>query len=553
MGIQTKEFFTALPLRAQLEQLTRVGSKTRQELILSARNKVALARALPPEMLLFTLKEVGLADSVELLALAAPEQVRDMMDLDCWHKGRLDVRRIVSWLMLLDEAGGGKLAEWFLHADMELLVLLVKEHFEVVRKAEVEESTNFDQSRYFTFDDQYLLRFRGEEEPILQLLLERLRVLDYGAYREVLENSLFELGGELEENALRWRNARLADRGYPDYEEARELYRFTPPDLISLHQYRRVTSAPLRFAYDEEMIPPSHVLSLLTAADSFFVRALTTLTSEELEEVGQELAYLTNQVVVAEACDLGELAEVRRCAELTHDYLTIGLAYAADGDDTAATHLLRETTLRPFFQIGVNLTVRLHLQVKKIEQDLRERGIPYWTDYLDSPIQETCVGVQRRPPRFFLGLVTPGEVLYRRFLTLTEVQQVEVVLARVPWWFAVMQRWGLLPEGKAPQGVTLALLWNTAFAWWLIEGRADVRPLKRKELGVLQARLRGQDIAKEISEFVALRALHFQWSAEEEEAMRALAFLAREKLLEALAIDVATADLKFVEGLLVVE
>ena len=132
----TKELFVSFPVPEQAARLARVDAKTRRELILSARNSVELTRALSVEMLFYTLKEIGLADTVDLLALAAPQQVRDMLDLDCWRQDQLDARRVLTWLMVLDEAGSGKLAEWLLHADLELLVLLVKRHLEVVRKAE---------------------------------------------------------------------------------------------------------------------------------------------------------------------------------------------------------------------------------------------------------------------------------------------------------------------------------------------------------------------------------------------------------------------------------
>jgi hypothetical protein len=551
MNIPTKEHFSSLPLPDQLDQLAQVDAKTRQSLILTARNSIVLTRALSTEMLLYTLKEVGLADSVELLALAAPEQVRDMIDLDCWRKDHLDDRRMLSWLMLLDEAGSGKLAEWLLHADNELLVFLVKSHLEVVRKADIEDDLGFDQTRYFTFDDQYLLRFLGEEEPILRLLLERLRVLDYDCYKNVLENSLFELESVLEEAALRWRNARLADRGYPSYDEAQELFRFFLPELISLDRYRRAARSPVRFAYDEELIPPNHALSLLGVSDSFLVRALSGLPTGDFELVSQELAYLTNQVVIAEACDPGELAEVRRCVELTHDYLNIGLASIAQSEESVASRLLHELTLRPFFQIGVNLIARLQQGFKQVDAHLRQSGIPHWIEYLDSPFREACLGVQRRPVRFFLGLATPGEILYQRFRTLSEVQQVETVLARVPLWFTAVQRWGLLPEGHATEGMTLAALWNTAFARWVVEERVTVRPLSRAELVVLQKRLRRRHLEEESATFVAAGSHYCQWTSEEEEAILALAAHARDKLREVLAVDAATADLRFIEGLLI--
>lgn len=553
MIVPTKESFASLSVAEQVIQLARVDAKIRQELILSSRSSLDLARMLSAEMLFYTVKEIGLADAVGLVALASPEQVRDMMDLDCWRKDRLDDRRVLMWLMLLDETGSGKLAQWALRADIELLVLLVKLHLEIVRKADVEEDPNFDQSLYFTFDDQYLLRFIGEAEPILHLLLERLRVLDYRVYTYILENSLVELESGLEEGALRWRNARLADRAYPDYEEARELFLPLAPDSVRLERFRRPVVRRLRFVDGEELIPSDHALMLLDASDSFFLRVLATLPSEDLESIGQELAALSNQVVIAEGYDPGELSEVRRSVELVHDSLNIGLAYFAEGDEARATDLLRETMLHPFFQIGLNLTLRLQQQAKQLDTDLRKGGILNWETVLDSPFRETCAGAQRRLPLFFRGLETPGEILYRRFHDLADIKRVEAILRQIPVWFIILRQWELLPEGNAPEGVTLAVLWNTAFARWVISQRVEVQPLDRQELDVLQKRLRGKKLEAKHSAFLTLASTQGNLTQEETEAIRTLAAFAREKLQEALAVDAATIDLKFVEGLLVVE
>lgn len=551
MNIPTKEHFPALPLPEQVAQLARVDAKTRQELILAARNSVDLTRALSVEMLFYTLKEIGLADAVSLLALASPEQVRDMMDLDCWRKDRLDDRRLLTWLMLLDEAGSGKLAEWCLHADLELLILLIKRYVEVVRKVEVEDDPHFDAGRYFTFDDQYLLRFVGEEEPILALLLERLRVLDYECYRNVLEQSLVELDSVLEEEELRWRNARLADRGYCSYEEALEVFRFVAPESLRLERYRRAALRPLRFAEGEDLIPADHALSLLTVPESFLLRALATLSPEDHEQIAQELASLTNQLVIAEACDPGELAEVRRCVELAHDYLNIGLAYMAQGKESEASRLLHETLLRPFFQVGVSLTLRLQQQAKQLDTTLREEGIPGWETYLDTPFRETYAAVRRRPPLFFRGLETPGEILYRRFRTLDDVNRVATLLAQIPVWFMVMRRWGLLFGSGASAGSTLAVLWNTAYAHWIIQQKVEATPLSRAELLALQQRLREANGEETMAAFLTKGCTHLELTAEQNEALRTLAAHAAEKLQEALAVDIRTADLRFIGGVLV--
>lgn len=553
METPTKEIFAALPMPEQIARLDHVDARTRQQLILSSRGSLTLARSLSSEKLFYTLKQIGLTDGTDLLALASPEQVRDMIDLDCWRKDTLDDRRMLTWLMMLDEAGSGKLAEWALHVDVELLVLLVKRHFEVVRKAEIEEDPDFNQSKYFTFDDQYLLRFIGEEEPILALLLERMRVLDYEAYRQILEWSILEFDSSLEEDSLRWRNARLADRGYPSYDEAQELFRFILPESVVLAPYRRETVSKVRYAAGEELVPADHALMLLEAPDSLLVRTLALLPSEHAESIGQELAILTNEVVVAEAHDAGELDEVRKCVEEVHDYVNIGLAYLSNDKAEHAVRLLTETLLRPFFQVGLSLTLQLQQQARALDLRLRRQIGEEWEALLDSPFRETCANVRRHPPVFFRGLETPGEIFFRRFRTLAEVRRVETILQQAPVWFDVCSRCQFLPEQRSSDDETLAILWNTAFAHWTIDGQAVSHPLTRDELTAFQHGLSAASKAEAQTRFVALLAARLLLTTEEKDALQGLAAFAWAKLEEMLAIDANTADLRFIEGLLIAE
>jgi hypothetical protein len=553
MEALTNELFATLPMTEQIARLDQVDARTRQNLILSSRNSLALARSLSSEKLFYTLKEIGLTDAVDLLALASPEQVRDMMDLDCWRKDALDDRRMLTWLLMLDEAGSGKLAEWALHVDVELLVLLVKRHFEVVRKAEVEEDPDFNQAKYFTFDDQYLLRFIGEEEPILALLLERLRVLDYETYRHILEWSLLEFDSALEEDSLRWRNARLADRGYPSYDEAQELFRFMAPESLSLARYRRASVAKVHYTAGEELTPADHALMLLDVQSSLLVRVLARLSSEQREQAGHELAILSNEVVIAEACDAGELAEVRKCVEEVHDYVNIGLAHLAADNEEQAARLLDETLLRPFFQAGLSLTLQLQYRARELDRLLRRQIGEHWESFLDSPFRETCTNVRRHPPVFFRGLETPGEIFSRRFRTLSEVKQVETVLSQIPVWFEVFHRGQLLPERPAADGETLAVLWNTAFARWSIDGQVTAQPLTREEFLACQRRLATTAQAEAQARFVALCAARLLLTAEEQDALQGLAAFAWDRLEEVFAVDANKADLRFIEGVLVAE
>ena len=542
-----------LSVSEQAAQLVQLDAKSRQEMILAAANSLDLVRALSSETLLYTIKEIGANDAVDLLALAAPEQVRDILDLDCWRQDSLDDERLINWLLLLDEGGGSKLAEWFLHTDIELLVLLVKRYFEVVRQVDIEDDRDFDQTEYFTFDDQYLLRFRGEPEPILHVLIERIRALDYRMYLYVLENSLFELESGLEEAAFRWRTARLEDHGYPTYEEAQDLFRFVPPESVHLQPYTRA-ALQMHFASGDEVVtPPDHALALLSQPASFFSRILAALPAEYLEQIGQELAYLTNIIVAAEGRDTGEIGEIRRCVEMAHDCVNIGLAFSAKENESEAQHLLQSTQVRPFFQVGRGLIQRLQHQANQMAAQLHETGLPEWESYLDTPFRETAAGVRRRTPVFFMGLETPGEIVSRRFSRLSEIKQVQALLAQIPMWLVVLQRWELLPEGKAPEGVTLAVLWNTAFARWVLESQVNVRALTRQELETLHEQLTPALLEERWNAFLVFAAEQIRFTHEEQAALETLAGHARDMIEEVLVIDAKTVDLRFIEGLLIEE
>ena len=546
------ELVTDEPTPADLaSHLAQLDARVRYERILAAERGISLVRALSSETLLYTMKEVGLNDALDLLGMASPQQVRAMLDLDCWRRDRLDDERLLNWLLLLDESGGSKLAEWFLQTDVELLVLLIRRHLEVVRKADVEDDPNFDQSPYFTFDDQYLLRFRGEPEPILHALLERIRVLDYPAYQRALENSLFELESGLEEAAYRWRTARLADRGYPAHDEARTLFRFLPPDTVSFAAYQRRGIAVDVAAEDDPLPPPDHALALLDAPRSFFAQTLAALPGETAAEVGHELAYLTNAVVTVEARDTGEVEEIRRCARTAHDYVNIGLAFASREDGPAARNLLQTTRIHAFFRTGWSLVQRLHHVAGRLAEDLSSAVGADWERYLDPPFREACTGLRSRLPLYYVGLDAPGEILSRRFATFAEVQRAATLLTDIPTWFHVLRRNGIFPEQEPPEGVTLGVLWNTGFAHWVLESEASIRPLRRSDLQALHDRLADATPDERWAAFLDHAVRQAGLDAEQRPALDRFAAFARDKLEETLAVDAETADLRFLDGILV--
>src|SRR3989440_3518071 len=224
----SSDAFNGLPFREQLDALYGISARDRRDLILAAPNAQRLVRSFAAESLFHTLKEVGLEDGVELLALASGEQLCALVDLDCWKKDRLEIRTLLDWLEVIVEAGGRAVGELLNSIDRDLLVLLLKRFVRVHRRDDPEEpEDDVEGPEIFELDEHYQIIFHrwDARSPLVRSLIEALYERDYSYFVTVMEETWWGVESDLEEGAFRLRSARLQDRGFPDYYDAQQIYR----------------------------------------------------------------------------------------------------------------------------------------------------------------------------------------------------------------------------------------------------------------------------------------------------------------------------------------
>ena len=66
-----------------------------------------------------------------LLELAHPQQIRTVLDLDCWDKGNLRSRQVLTWLEELQRSGNDVLANTLRTLDVELLTAAFRNHLRI--------------------------------------------------------------------------------------------------------------------------------------------------------------------------------------------------------------------------------------------------------------------------------------------------------------------------------------------------------------------------------------------------------------------------------------
>jgi len=106
--------------------------------LLDTPNLARVVRTLEPGILHKLVRTCGLEDCGEIVALATPEQLRDVFDLDLWSGGtagkddRFDAARFGRWLEVLADADLGHAARTIAGLDPGLVVAALMHHVHVV-------------------------------------------------------------------------------------------------------------------------------------------------------------------------------------------------------------------------------------------------------------------------------------------------------------------------------------------------------------------------------------------------------------------------------------
>ncbi|HEY0839136.1 MAG TPA: DUF6178 family protein, partial [Vulgatibacter sp.] len=222
MGELTTEW-----LRAERAALARSRGKRRLDLILDSRDPERLVRSLPAEDLFLAIQDVGLADAGPLVRLASPEQFRIFVDLDVWKEDELDTHELLLWLRLARGEGEEDYQAKIAALDMEVIELLLRSIVHIYDlEEEGEPGDEIEGTVERTPEGRFMLIYpsEGAEYAAARRMIGDLYAQDPFRAGRLLYAVRWELTSELTETALRWRNARLADLGFPSLEEAVSLY-----------------------------------------------------------------------------------------------------------------------------------------------------------------------------------------------------------------------------------------------------------------------------------------------------------------------------------------
>ena len=461
---QTKAQPSSEMLSPLIGSALRVENKDQLDEFLSRPDAAHVVRTASFEEVFFTVKHVGLADSLDLLPFVSGKQVRGFIDLDCWRKDTFVRKPFMEWIAAFIGSGVEETMKAISGIDHTVTALFLKD---LIKVYEIEGDDPPDATQLiYTPDNRFAVESVEEGEPatVGMLILDALFKYNPKLGTQILTEVRYNTRIDLEETAYENKNRRLEVHGFVDYYEALSIYAVPPPDVSQSVADREPATEEIPGEESPGNLPAVFADSLLGGA--FLMKAFEKVTNpSESDRFAQELTALGNRILSANLVNLGELEGVRPALEEMRDFLTIGLEHLTGSRPDVAPDVLRSSYIQTIFKVGFDQVARL-----RDEADRLATVKGFQVSMLDDPDKEFVEALRRFKPL----LVEEGR--YRNFQSVVDVQRTRArleELVRMVQDFVVT-----FPAVKE----TFRKTFNTATVQFAVSGKFEPVPLTAKQL-----------------------------------------------------------------------
>lgn len=334
-----------------------------------------LVVALPVQSFVTVARKLRNEGRLELvLPHATAEQITGLLDLDAWHRDRLAIPRARAWLDRIVDAYAeadverGRLAELIHDTDPEMWILA---NAAATAVAELDEPDD-DEQRQQVLEDMAALRTWETPDghyivgvPDNELGHQALRVL-MAVYddsivegRKLVSAIKWAVHAEVEEDLLRWRKGRLADLGFPEWDEAMRLFAPLARDAITGRSDDGST-ASAHVPEQSSNLPPAQI----GQSQDILRAVMRRLDDEEYDLRLREFLLLANELMAAQRFEPGDEVLQERAVGQAQATLNLAceLLLAGEQHDDPEAYIaarIASVGLRKLFRFGYGPLAKL--------------------------------------------------------------------------------------------------------------------------------------------------------------------------------------------------
>ncbi len=413
--------FNTLTLDQKIQIFGNLSSRAREDLISVISRPTEITRRISEEEMFFTIKDLGEENAEKLIALTTGKQLLYLLDIDLWTRKDLNMASISRWFQILVSIGEEKILQFVQVSDPELLCSILNRAIYVkLKDPDIDMTEQLDFLPPFTLDNSYFIDFKLPViEEYVKQFLDCIFRYDSSYYMKLVQTLATGWLPEYEESAYKWRSARLADHGFPDFEEALDIYSLLNPALIRVSD-----DYP---SPDEEVadLGPRKLLrypALVLTGRNLFEKTLNSITDNALKDrISSELAHVANKVMVADGKDAGSADELRQSLIKTSSYINMAMEEILAREQVSAEDLIIHNHMEYLFRHAYTLIMKLQYEARNFLAGC-EGGI----ENLGLPLAPLLKGLFRKRPVFDPGGLNRKNM--RDFQFITDLQDIRELI-----------------------------------------------------------------------------------------------------------------------------
>lgn len=413
--------FNSLDIDQKLSIFGNLPPQAREDLIGLVARPGEIIRRVSEEEMFFTIKDLGEENAERLVAMTTGRQLMYLLDIDLWTQKGLNVVSVTRWFQIIVGIGEEKVLQLVQVSDPELLCsLLNKAVFVKMKDPDIDLTEQLDFLPPFTLDNTFFVDFRIPLiEDCVKEFLDCIFRYDSAYYMKLMQSLASGWLPEFEDSAYRWRSARLADHGFPDFDEALEIYSLFNPALI---RTSNTESGPV----DET--PGVDTKKLLTYptvvlnGKNLFEKTVAGINNHEIRDrIASEIAHVANRIMVADCLDPGSISALKATLEKTGGYINLGLEEVLSREPVSAQTVLEANHMEYLFRHGYTLIMQLQYEGRRFLKDC-EGGL----ENLGLPLAPLMSGLLLKRPVFDPGAAESSS--RREFQFLSDLELIRNVM-----------------------------------------------------------------------------------------------------------------------------
>ncbi len=194
---------------------------------LTSKKNKSLIKKLMPQDILFLIKEIGSKNSSIILDILSKKQIQYMIDMDIWHKDKINIYKLNIWIKIFKTLGSKKAFMNFINLDIEIIAIYIKKHANITDIHQYHE--NFAKGKeIFAYGNKFSINPIHSTSSIRAIEFIKLFISKQYKNNPIFTSNIihsinFETISSLEESAFFWRNKRIQDLGFYEYEKTKSI------------------------------------------------------------------------------------------------------------------------------------------------------------------------------------------------------------------------------------------------------------------------------------------------------------------------------------------